>query len=381
MNTSTGRAVPRRTPAGRTLAGGLVAGLTLAVTVTATPAFSDDDPDETLRTVTALDGPRGVAAVPGRGVYVTESDGSFSLVVERRRHTRVIELASVPGGFPPAIDVGRGGRVYVLTGAGGEPGGDPAPGSSTLYEWRRGWSAPKPVADIAAYQQDDPDPYDLEANPGESNPYGLEALHDGTVLVADAAGNDLLRVWPRSGAITTVARLMPRTVAAPDGLPPGMPPAGTEMPSEAVATSVSVGPDGAWYVGELRGFPATPGTSQIWRIKPGSVDATCDPELPDEGACRRYADGLTSIVDLAGHRGEDELYALSLSNLSWLAMELGVPGAEIGGLFEIDDDGEDFTELVPGDLVIPGGVDLSRKGDLYVTGPMFGPGALMEVED
>ena len=61
---------------------------------------------------------------------------------------------------------------------------------------------------------------------------------------------------------------------------------------------MTVGPDGYWYVGELRGFPATPGTSQIWRIKPGTIDAVCDPEKPWRGRCTRYADGLTSIVDL-----------------------------------------------------------------------------------
>ena len=43
---------------------------------------------------------------------------------------------------------------------------------------------------------------------------------------------------------------------------------------------MTVGSDGYWYVGELRGFPATPGTSEIWRIKPGTVGAVCDPEKP-----------------------------------------------------------------------------------------------------
>jgi hypothetical protein len=90
-------------------------------------------------------------------------------------------------------------------------------------------------------------------------------LTDGTVLVADAAGNDLLRVWP-NGTIKTV-RIKPRTVAVPPGLPPTDPPAGTLMPSDGVATSITVGSDGYYYVGEVRGFPTTPGKSQIWWIK------------------------------------------------------------------------------------------------------------------
>ena len=140
--------------------------------------------------------------------------------------------------------------------------------------------------------------------------------------MADAAGNDLLRVWP-NGHIKTVARLKPRTVKVPPGLRPG----GTRRPgrkmlAEAVATSVTVGSDGYWYVGELRGFPATPGTSQIWRIKPGSYNAVCDPAKPYKGKCTRYADGYTSIVDLAGGP-QGTLAVVELAKVSWLQWELG----------------------------------------------------------
>ncbi len=149
-----------------------------------------------------------------------------------------------------------------------------------------------------------------------------------------------------------------------------------------------MGEDGYWYVGELRGFPATPGTSEVWRIRPGSVDAVCDPESPRKGACKRYADGLTSVVDLAA--GHDSIYALSLSKMSWFQMELGTPGAEIGGLFRIggrygcDSDRSArhghrcIRELVPGQLTQPGGVDVSRRS-IYLTGPVFGPGSLMKL--
>src|SRR4029450_4112878 len=102
-------------------------------------------------------------------------------------------------------------------------------------------------------------------------------LPDGSVLVSDAAANDLLRVYPH-GRIITVARLKPRGVAVPHELRHvGFPPAGTLLPSEAVATSVTVGADGYYYVGELRGFPATPGTSHVWRVAPGGGHAGCAP--------------------------------------------------------------------------------------------------------
>ena len=126
---------------------------------------------------------------------------------------------------------------------------------------------PLVIADIGKYQLNDPDPYNTNGPAEESNPFGVAALKDGTVLVSDAAGNDLLRVWPKTGQIKTVARLKPRVVNVPPGLPATdpegnpteLPPAGTPINSEAVATSVTVGSDGYWYVGELRGFPATPG--------------------------------------------------------------------------------------------------------------------------
>jgi len=330
----------------------------------------------TLKTVTDLDGPRGIDYL-GRGkTLVTEADGSFSLVVERKhRAAKVIALGSVPAAvIATAISAGPHGKVYILTG-----GGEPGTGAATLYQWRWGDDAPTAVFDVAAYQQTDPDPYDLEDFAEDSNPFGVVALGDGSVLVSDAAGNDLIHVWPGTGHATTVARIMPRTVEAPDFLPPTdpdgnpLPPPGTPMPSEGVATSVTVGADGDWYVGELRGFPATPGTSQIWRIKPGTVNAVCDPEHPYKGACRRYADGLTSIVDL-GAAPKRGVYAVELSKMSWLAMELGLPGSEVGGLIQVSRSHQ--RELVPYQLIQPGGVDGNAP---YVVGPVFGPGALSKV--
>lgn len=196
------------------------------------------------------------------------------------------------------------------------------------------------------------------------------------MLVSDAAGNDLLRV-KRNRHIQEVAVLKPRTVTIPTGLPG----AGTTMPSEAVATSVTVGRDGFWYVGELRGFPATPGTSQIWRIKPYTTNSVCDPVHPRRGHCKRYADGLTSIVDLgAGRRG---IYAVELSKMSWLALEGGptpAPGSDIGALLYVHRvrGHKVVTELAKGMLHTPGGVDVIR-GNKFVTAPIFGPGNLYRI--
>lgn len=365
----------RRPSMMRLMAAGAVGALVTAA-LPAQAAHHDDD----LETIVGLDGPRGVASVRNHKTLVAEADGTFSRVTERRHGPALVEeLGAVDsGGFAPALDNGRGRRVYVVTGA-GEPGV-----GNILYTWSPKLGEPKAVADIGAYQETDPDPYDLENVPADSNAFGVAALGNSSVLVSDAAGNDLLKV-KLNGDIRTVARIKPRVVAVPEGLPETdpegnpLPPAGTMIPAEAVATSVTKGADGYYYVGELRGFPATPGTSEIWRIEPNAHNAVCDPEHPYRGACQRFADGLTSIVDLAADRWGN-IYALSLSKQSWLAFELGVPGSEIGALYKLGPNGHIKAELAADELVSPGGVDVSRHGRVLVTGPVFGPGALSVVD-
>ena len=90
------------------------------------------------------------------------------------------------------------------------------------------------------------------------------------------------------------------------------------LPAQGVATSVVVGPDGAFYVGELKGIPAPRGRSRVWRIEPGSRHAVCG----TSPACRVVASGFTSIIDLA--MGPDgTLYVVEMDEESWLAMQLG----------------------------------------------------------
>lgn len=349
-------------------AGALIAGIPLSA------AGSQHELDPV---VTGLDGPRGVSVTVDGRVIFAEADGSFSQVQLNNKHkTRVTELGQVPQGFiAPAVGAHSLGRTYVLT-----PEGEPGSGAMTLYRWISKDQDAEAVADISAYQATDPDPDDLEDFPEHSNPYGLEVLPDGDVLVADAAGNDLLKVSP-DGDIVTVVRLKPRMVPVPDGLPDDLPfplpPAGTLMPSEAVATSVTVGADGYYYVGELRGVPGTTGMSQVWRIAPDAVDAVCDPEAPDTGDCQRYADGFTSIVDLAADENGG-IYVLELVQEGWLKFELGLADP-VGGLFRIPPGGGAPTELVPGQLILPGGVDVGKDATVYVTNPVFGPGSLSAI--
>jgi glucose/arabinose dehydrogenase len=120
-------------------------------------------------------------------------------------------------------------------------------------------------ADVAGFEATaNPD-----AGPVESNPFGLLKGAGGR-LVVDAAGNSLLRV-SRGG------RIEPQAVF--ESRPQG-------RATDSVPTSVAVGPDGAYYVGELTGAnPFLPGQARIWRIAPGR-----GPEL--------YCSGFSFIIDL-----------------------------------------------------------------------------------
>jgi hypothetical protein len=243
------------------------------------------------------------------------------------------------------------------------------------------------VADITTYQASDPDPVDRDVppNPIESNPYGLAVLPDGDALVADAAGNDILRVSP-DGSVTTVARLDVEEVAT-DLVPPGtfpfpLPPI---MESEAVPTSVTIGRDGAIYVGELKGVPFRPGSSNIWRIEPDAENAWCSTDEPDPtGSCTLYAAGFTAIQDIAFDRNSGRLYVLELAAEGVIAFEAGFVTGEFppAVLLEVKRGARGNnarSELAPGTLSQPGGV-VVLQGQVYVTDGIFTSGRLLHVK-
>ncbi len=78
-------------------------------------------------------------------------------------------------------------------------------------------------------------------------------------------------------------------------------------------TAVAVGPDGAYYVSELTGFPFTKGAARIWRIAPGTVNAVCDPQnINPSGPCQSVATGFSSVIDLTfGNDGT--MYVLEIA--------------------------------------------------------------------
>ena len=129
-------------------------------------------------------------------------------------------------------------------------------------EWRY-------IADIGTYEvQKDPDQEFYEPDKLDTNPYSLLATPSGRALVmTDAGGNSMLRVGT-NGKISTLAVFPPH-------------------PDDSVPTSVAVGPDGAYYVGELSGFPPALGAANIYRV--GRHSESPEVCLP----------GFTLIIDIA----------------------------------------------------------------------------------
>jgi len=144
------------------------------------------------------------------------------------------------------------------------------------------------VADTAAFEEEN-DPAGDGTDEG-SNPFDLARLNGGKTLIADAAGNTLL-VSDEQGRLDWVASFPDKT-----GLPcpPGFCVGTVPFPVDPVSTSVAIGPDGAYYVGELTGFPFTPGFSNVWRIAPGTRHAACG----TSPACSVVVDGLTAVIDM-----------------------------------------------------------------------------------
>jgi hypothetical protein len=284
----------------------------------------------------------------------------------------------LPGTGP--VDVAtRGRRAYVLVSTLEDPMG--GSGNGLLVRVLPNGQTSL-VADIGAYQKTDPDPFDLPIEvepPDQTNPYGLAVLRGGDILVADAANNDLLLV-DDDGEIDTVARFPTQTVPWPASLPFPGPPVGTPVQVESVPTAVAVGPDGAWYVSELTGFPFTKGAARIWRVEPGTEDINCS-TTATSGPCRVVATGFTNVIDLA-FDDDGTMYVLEVAKESLLSVEF-FGGPPIGAIWAVENGSR--TELAPGSLLFPGGVAVADERLYVTTGGVFGPGAgtvvRIDVED
>jgi hypothetical protein len=353
---------PRRLFAG--LAGTLLC-LTIVAPATAAPSVSV--------VADGLNNPRGVDVAANGHVFVAETGTGRILEIHGgsvATFTSGLPTATSPEGDTTgpvnvSVRTGIGGAVAAI--GGGPQNVDPRFDSVLRLSPRSG----RVLADIQAYRNAHPDTTDLDQppNPTDSNAYGITSLGGGRTLVTDAAGNELDLVGP-GGSIQTVAKF-PNAVVSTSHLPPGMvPPFVTQLPAEAVPTTVAVGPDGWWYVGELKGFPFTPGASRVWRVSPSARNVVCDPSA-SSGPCTVFASGLTSITGL-DFGPDGSLYVVEMvkdgvGNLFFGSSDLG------GALIRIK--GGVRTELAAGQITLGGDVAVARNGTIYVTDHTVIPGA------
>jgi hypothetical protein len=278
------------------------------------------------------------------------ADGGSGIVELRNGAGSLV--AELPG-VADVASIGRGNMFALANGM--------------LYRVSRG--NVRGIADLVAFE--------AEVNPDggaiDSNPFDVAALDGGTALVADAAGNDLLAV-DMSGNVDWIATF-PDELVPTDNIQnligcPNAPPelvflCGIDMmPAQAVPASVAVGPDGAYYVGELKGFPGPLGMSRVWRIEPGTRHAQCG----SSPACSVVASGFTSIVDLA-FGPDGTLYVVEFDEASFMAVELefffGIPGLTQGGTVNACDLSSDTCVVVAGGLPLPIAAAAHRDGTLY----------------
>jgi hypothetical protein len=325
-----------------------------------------------------LDNPRGIGFGPDGALYVAESGsggagpciasgpeggetcfGPTGAVTRITRHSQHRVLSGLPsvaeaGGVAATgpVDLGFSGKAgYLLLGNILDPQTRAlfGPGARRLGKLLKvDLRGIRSVADFPRFElANDPDESagtGPDTEPGiNSNPNGLLVRHR-SQLVADAGGNDLLKV-DHKGRIRVVAVFPPRLVDAPPGIP-GLPP---QIPMQAVPTSVVKGPDGAFYVGQLTGFPFPVSGANVFRVVPGE-----DPEV--------FVGGFTNIIDIAFDK-RGRLYVLEIATNGLLSA--GENELPVGRLVRVNRDGSQTTLASEG-LNAPGGFVLGH-GAAYIT--------------
>jgi hypothetical protein len=315
-----------------------------------------------------LNNPRLLSFGPGGALYVAEAGaggsgpcvtggdgskvcfgntGSITRIRDGRQHRVVRHLPSLAGAGgseaigPEAVLVRAGGHYTISMGAGIDLAtrrsiGHPGHRLGTLQAGRLG-GGHHTVADIVKYEWNhNPD----HSQRRDSDPAGFARTRHGYVLT-DAGGNDLLRV-DRRGHVHLRA-VFPDRMAT---LPPFV--GGGQAPMQAVPTAVTRGPDGAWYVSQLTGFPFPAGGANIYRIAPGKAPTV-------------WASGLTNVTDLAwyGHK----LYAVQLADGGLLAVPPGQPPT--GSLVRVRHGANKQLEVIA-HLTAPYGVAV-RNDHAFVT--------------
>jgi hypothetical protein len=335
----------------RARAGALIGGLAIAAGAAATGAT----------VVGGFGGPVfGLSA--GKHGELLVADASVGIVPIRR------DGPGTPIPLPGVTDLSPyGSSIWAVTGATGAPPQGPQNDTGQgLHLISHG--EVRKVANLFEFEAAFNPHTGAPPNPPDSNPFDVHALGPHAALVVDAGGNDLLRI-DRSGNVKVLAvfpneEVSTANVKALAGCPEsedptcGLPDA---MPAQPVPTSIGVDRRGFIYVGELKGFPAPTGESNIWRVSPFASSAQCGAS-PD---CVKVFDGgFTSVIDLAF--GPDGLlYVTELDEASWAAVEIF--GAPAGGTINACSVKWGLCFEVADDLPEPTAIAFDARGALWAT--------------
>lgn len=355
----------------------VVSAAVLATTLS-TPAIADHHTDDADVQVVAhnLNSPRGLSFAPNGDLYIAESGampasppgpcfehpqfdqvcldftGSITRLSKHGTQSRVVtglpSAASQAEANGPFDVVLHGNTLSIAMGMGGslehrnQLGADGALLGTVVDAKVMGTKTDVTLrADLLAYEAaNDPAGDGIDVNPAHLSFDGRD------LVVVDAGANAVLQVGKKGGILGVRAVLDPVVVADP---PPflGLPP---DFPAQPVPTSAVQGPDGAWYISQLTGFPFPGGGSTVYRLADGQLQP--------------WATGLTTVTDLAWDG--DELYAVQITNDG-----LGILTGDFSGSLVGVEPGGDHTTVA--DLYAPYGVAI-RDGYAYVTTGSVAPG-------
>ncbi len=292
---------------------------------------------------------------PGTTRYCTGRTGAVVLISGHHVTVVASKLASSMEEDPPeaagpsAVTVDAKGRLSILyddaqptsTGATRLP----SPAASVFGTFQMAGGR---VAHIAGFDAAHPQAEaTLGGVPGEitydSDPFDVVPYKTGYV-VADAGSNSIVFV-SKTGKVSLIARFPTFPEQVPAGVF-GL--SAVPLDAQAVPTSVAVGPDGALYVGILRGVPSLPGTADIYRVVPGRTPTI-------------WAAGLTSVTAVA-FDAHKRLLA-SEYNIGGLLAPASTPGA----LVRISANGKQVTKLPIAGLFAPTGIAVGAHGSIYVS--------------
>lgn len=330
------------------------------------------------------------------GAITRIADGSTSQIATGLLSAGLAGGAEIVGASDVAV--AADGTLYVTMNLGGDPAErESFPPDAAVAGWLVKIGADgtvEPFADVAAFEgANNPEPTMVD-----SNPYSV-TISDTGFVVADAGGNDLLAV-DESGAVSLIAAFPPfeamfsaellaamgpppeeenaLPVDGPEATESAVPAEGEEMaegeaeapaegemvplPVEWVPTSVVVGPDGAYYVGQLTGGPFPVGGASVLRVDPAT------------GETSTYATGFTNIIDIA-FGPDGTLYVAEIVHEGLMGV-FGAGAAPIGALLSVPPGGGEPTILINDEtFMAPGGLAVDAEGNVYASLNTLAPGA------